>query len=180
MTINDTQALSHPSLDPASGMRPKGAPHAPFAGRSIAVGLIATVGLASFYVVVLSVLGGPGHLGQQIGQDAVWVVLLTVGFGLQASLMVELRRRHRLARQEGAAVGAAGGASALGMVACCAHHVAELAPLLGATGVAVALTAYRTPLMAVAVVITAIGIGVSIRKFDPHPITRVSHLWRKP
>ena len=141
---------------------------------------IATVGLASFYVVVLSVLGGPGHLGQQIGQDAVWVVLLTVGFGLQASLMVELRRRHRLARQEGAAVGAAGGASALGMVACCAHHVAELAPLLGATGVAVALTAYRTPLMAVAVVITAIGIGVSIRKFDPHPITRVSHLWRRP
>lgn len=180
MTINDTREIVPPSLDPASGGQPQVAGHVPFAGRSVAVGVIATVGLASFYVVVLSLLGGPGHLGEQISQDAVWVVLLTVGFGLQASLMVELRRRHRLALQEGAAVGAAGGASALGMVACCAHHVAELAPLLGATGVAVALTAYRTPLMAVAVVITAIGIGVSIRKFDPHPLARVGHLWRKP
>lgn len=180
MTTSDTQTLITLSPERAPGMGPQGAAPMPFAGRSIAVGIIATVGLASFYVVVLSVLGGPGHLGQQIGQDAVWVVLLTVGFGLQASLMVELRRRHRLARQEGAAVGAAGSASALGMVACCAHHVAELAPLLGATGVAVALTAYRTPLMAVAVVITAIGIGVSIRKFNPHPLARVSHLWRKP
>lgn len=180
MTTSDTQTLIPLSPERASGTGPQGAAPMPFAGRSIAVGVIAAAGLASFYVVVLSLLGGPGHLGQQVSQDAVWVVLLTAGFGLQASLMVELRRRHRLARQEGAAVGAAGGASALGMVACCAHHVAELAPLLGATGVAVALTAYRTPLMAVAVVITAIGIAVSIRKFDPHPLARLRHLWRKP
>jgi hypothetical protein len=81
MTINDTREIVPPSLDPASGGQPQVGGHVPFAGRSIAVGVIATVGLASFYVVVLSLLGGPGHLGEQISQDAVWVVLLTVGFG---------------------------------------------------------------------------------------------------
>lgn len=100
MTINDTREIVPPSLDPASGEQALVAGHLPFAGRSVAVGVIATVGLASFYVVVLSLLGGPGHLGEQISEDAVGVVLLTVGFGLQASLMIELRRRHRLALQD--------------------------------------------------------------------------------
>ena len=48
MTINDTREIVPPSLDPASGGQPHVAGHLPFAGRSVAVGVIATVGLASF------------------------------------------------------------------------------------------------------------------------------------
>jgi hypothetical protein len=145
-----------------------------YARGSIMVGGLAALGLASFYVVVLAAFGGPDHVVQQLPADAVWVVALTVGFGVQASLMAELRRRNRLGRGAGATAGAGGGASAAGMVACCAHHVADLAPLLGATGVAVFLTAYRTPMMLLAIAMTAIGIGLSLRRLYPRTPVRTA------
>jgi hypothetical protein len=155
-----------PSGNRADGVTGESAPRArpAFAWRSIFIGIAAAVALALVYVFVLSAVGGAGHVQEQWAGDAPWVVALAAGFGVQTSLMIELRRRHRLARREGAAAGAAGGASAVGMVACCAHHAADLAPLLGATGIAVALTAYRTQLMVVAVIVTAVGIVMSIRQ----------------
>lgn len=159
-------STGEPSGILADGVTGESATVAPpaFARRSIAVGIVAAAALALFYLVVLTTLGGPGHVQDQWVADVPWILVLTVGFGAQASLMVELRRRHRMAPRDTAAAGTAGGASAVGMVACCAHHVADLAPFLGATGIAVALTAYRTQLMAFAVIVTAVGIAVSIRR----------------
>ncbi|MDP1877466.1 MAG: hypothetical protein Q8M17_07920 [Actinomycetota bacterium] len=124
----------------------------------------------AFYVAVLTLFGGIGHLGDQLVQDGPWVVILSAGFGLQAALLFELRRRGRLDAQSGSAAGAGGGASAGAMVACCAHHAADLLPLIGASGAAVFLTAYRTPLMLVGVVVTGIGIALSLRRLRRAPV----------
>lgn len=67
----------------------------------------------------------------QLATDAVFVGLIATGFGSQIALFVELRtvdHRHRAA----AAVTAAGtGTSAAAMLACCAHHLVDLLPLVG-------------------------------------------------
>lgn len=137
---------------------------------SILVGLAAALVLLAFYGAVLALFGGVSHLGDQLIQDGPWVVILSAGFGLQAALLFELRRRGRLDAQSGSAAGAGGGASAGAMVACCAHHATDLLPLLGASGAATFLTAYRTPLMLVGVVVTAIGITLSLRRLGRSPV----------
>ncbi len=57
--------------------------------------------------------------------------------------MAELRQRRRSAHLATAATGGGAGASAVGMLACCAHHLTDLAPLAGLTGTAALLSATR-------------------------------------
>jgi hypothetical protein len=46
------------------------------------------------------------------------------------------------------------------MVACCAHHVSDVLPLLSLSAAATFLAEYRLPFMAAGLVINLIGIGV--------------------
>lgn len=80
------------------------------------------------------------------------------------ALFAELRHRHRLATAQRAAAGAGGTASAVGMVACCAHHIADLAPLIGLSGAALFLTTYRTPIMLLGVAVNALGVFLAARR----------------
>ena len=84
----------------------------------------AAAGLASFYVAVLVGASGWSHLADQARAD--WWLLgpIVIGFAAQVALTVELRRRHR-AHHLAATTGAGTGASAIGMVACCAHNLVE-------------------------------------------------------
>lgn len=139
-------------------------------GSSLLVGAAAAGVLVALYAGLLGILGGAEHLAQQAVQDWPWLVVLIGGFGLQVTLVGELRHRQRLSAQTGTAAGASAGTSLVAMAACCAHHVADLLPLIGATGLAVFLTSYRTPLLVVGVVSTAIGIGLSVRRLNQHSL----------
>ena len=101
-----------------------------------------------------------------IGGLAVVIGLITAGFGTQIALFAELRvldRRHRAAT----AVTAAGtGTSAAAMLACCAHHLVELLPLVGLSAAAVFLDAYKTPLLFVGIGMNIIGIVVIARQLQ--------------
>lgn len=105
--------------------------------RAVRRGALASVGLAVFYVGVVALASGSGgHLVEQTRQDWVYLMVITTGFGVQVALLSELRHRRAL-QPELAAVGGAGAtASGVGTVACCAHHLAELVPLVGLSGAA--------------------------------------------
>ena len=132
---------------------------------STAVGATASAAMMLFYVVV--VLGASrsvDHLADQVAAD--WYLLLPIvaGFGVQVGLWVELRRRQRLHREVIAAGTAGAGASTVGMVACCAHHLAELLPFVGATAAATFLYGYRLPFMLAGVGLNAIAISIALRR----------------
>lgn len=131
---------------------------------AVVAGGVAAVGLAGLYAGVVGGVGGWEHLLAQAVADTPWLVLIVTGFAVQVGLYAELRRRHRLAASSRAAAGAGGTASAVGMVACCAHHVADLAPIIGLSGAAVFLTAYRTPIMAAGIILNALGVAVALRR----------------
>jgi hypothetical protein len=107
------------------------------------------------------------------------LVLILAGFGTQVALYVELRRRRRLATTVRVTAGAGGGASAIGMAACCAHHVADLAPVIGVSGAAVFLTTYRTSIMLSGVLVNAIGVLLAARRLrrtpNPWPTPSLVH-----
>ena len=123
--------------------------------RSLLIGLIAAGALSAAFVAVVAGTAGWEHLNTQF-QSNWWLLLpLLAGFTTQVTLMVELRRRHRAMRTAAVSVGAGAGVSGVGMVACCAHHLADLAPLAGATGLATFLTDVQRPLMAA-------GLGLNV------------------
>ena len=96
---------------------------------------------------------------------------IIVAFGSQVALSVELRHRHH-AQHLGATTGAGTGASAVGMVTCCAHHLVDLVPLLGAAGVAGFLFDWRIPLMIAGLAINLIAVTIAGR--------RLAHLTHSP
>lgn len=132
--------------------------------RSMATGTVAGMALTGAYVGVVAGTAGWTHLADQTRSNWWLLVPLLAGFVVQVTLMVELRRRHRLAHAAAVSVGAGAGVSAVGMVACCAHHLAELAPLAGATGAATFLTDTQRPLMIAGVALNAAAVAVAARK----------------
>jgi hypothetical protein len=114
--------------------------------RSLRWGLLASAGITVFYMAALVASADWQHLSDQARQGWWLLAPIVVGFGTQVALTVELRRRHR-AQHLAATTGAGTSTSVVGMVACCAHHLADLVPLLGATGLAAFLFDWRVPFM---------------------------------
>ena len=131
---------------------------APVRIRSLVAGAIAGILLLVTYLALISLAQGPAHALEQLRADALFVGLISVGFGTQVALFAELwtlDRRHR----SGAAVTAAGtGTSAAAMLACCAHHLVDLFPILGLSAAAVFLDTYKLPLLLLSLAINAVGI----------------------
>lgn len=139
-------------------------PTSPIGVRSVAAGLVGGIALLSLYLAIISLAQGVDHAFEQLGADALFVVLIAVGFGTQVALFVELRaidRHHRAA----AAVTVAGtGTSAAAMLACCAHHLVDLLPLVGLSAAAVFLNAYKTPLLLVGIGMNLVGVVMIARQ----------------
>lgn len=120
-----------------------------------------------FYVTVVRTASGSwSHLADQARSDWYYLVVIVAGFGTQVTLASELRRRRRLAHGSTVAAGIGGSASAAGMVACCAHHLADLLPFVGAASAAGFVTDYRLPLMLVGVTINGAAVVVLVRRLQ--------------
>ena len=133
--------------------------------RAVWWGLLAAAGLLGFYLAVIVAASGAAHLRAQLALDWPWITVIIAGFGVQVALLITLRERQRARAAAAAAAACTGaGASVVGMLACCAHHVADLAPLVGVNLAATFLATYRVPFMAVGVTVNAVAIGITVRK----------------
>lgn len=138
--------------------------------RRLASGLLASAALAMAYAAIVRMASGSTeHLLSQIRSDWFLLIPIVLGFGIQVALFLELRRRQRVHRSGMAAASAATGTSAAGMLACCAHHIADLAPFLGLSAAAPFLLRYRIAFMLVGLTINAVGIGVAARRLRRLP-----------
>lgn len=138
--------------------------------RPVCDGALGASGLVAFYALVVGFASGSvDHLADQARQDWYLLVPIIAGFGVQVALMAELRRRHRLHRASMVAGGAGTAGSAAGMVACCAHHLADLAPFLGASGAATFLYDQRVAFMLVGLAVNAVGVAVGVRRLRRLP-----------
>lgn len=139
--------------------------------RSVRAGVVGAAALVAFYAVVVGFASGSvEHLLDQAGADWYLLVPIIAGFGVQVGLMAELRRRHRLHRASMVAGGTGTAGSAAGMVACCAHHLADLAPFLGASGAATFLYDRRVAFMLGGLAVNAVGVAVTLRRLRRFPL----------
>lgn len=144
--------------------------------RSVRFGAFGAAGLVVFYALVVGLASGSvDHLADQARQDWYLLVPIIAGFGVQVGLTAELRRRHRLHRAAMAAGGTGTAGSAAGMVACCAHHLADLAPFLGASGAATFLYDRRVAFMLGGLAVNALGVAVAVRNLRRVPVSSSEH-----
>src|SRR3990172_1702859 len=120
--------------------------------------------LTGLYFGIVSLAESPSHALELFWEDRAIVLPIILGFGVQVALYTILKKRLFVpvahTGPSGALTGAGGGMSAAAMVACCAHHVADVLPLVGLTAAATFLAEYRIPFMLVGLGTTISGILV--------------------
>ena len=130
--------------------------------RPLAFGLLGVLGLLAFYLGIITLAQGWGHAIQQLADDRWFVGVIASGFGTQLGLFAYLKGLHAQAAAGG--VAASTGTSTAAMLACCAHHLADILPIVGLSGAAIFLNAYKTPLLWLGIVMNFAGIVYLLRK----------------
>jgi hypothetical protein len=119
-----------------------------------ALGLLAMI--AFYYILLAATTGNLLHPFYFFIEKWYFLVLLFLGFGLQMFLFQKLRivvHKNSLKM-----AGASAGASSVAMTACCAHHLADVFPLLGLAGAAAAVSEYQDLFLGLGVAMNIIGV----------------------
>ena len=138
----------------------------------LGAGLAGVLFLSSLYFGLVSWAESPQH-ALQLFWDERWIIIpLILGFGVQAALYTILKKRLFISVPSavpidatpsvGGMMGAGGTTSTVAMVACCAHHVTDVLPILGLTAAATFLAKYQTAFMWAGLGTTLIGIVVML------------------
>jgi len=132
--------------------------------KPLIAGLLAFFLLLGLYFGILALVSGWQFTLEQFATFWYFVVALAVGFGVQIGLYVHLRHvtRHRDASTGVVAV--SGGTSTAAMISCCTHYLANVLPVLGATGFVALIAQYQVELFWVGLAFNAGGIVYVGRK----------------
>jgi P-type Cu+ transporter len=126
----------------------------PWSFGALAFGLL----LAAYFGAV-SLVSGWRFTLSQFSEFWYYIVPLAAGFGVQVGLFVKLRELLRPGRGAGSVVAASGTTSTAAMISCCAHYLANIAPVLGATGLVTIAGQYQVELFWVGLAFNAAGIA---------------------
>jgi len=123
---------------------------------------IGTLSLSVFYYILLfAITGDPNHPFSQFTLLKPWMILLIIGFGIQFGLFWLLRKGYHFSlndkRDVQMATGTSTAVSGMAMVACCAHHLVDLLPILGLSAAALFLSEYQEQLLIFGVVANILG-----------------------
>ncbi|PKN98424.1 MAG: hypothetical protein CVU42_11985 [Chloroflexi bacterium HGW-Chloroflexi-4] len=126
-------------------------------------GFIGSIFLAAVYFGIVSWAESFKHAVEFFWQDR-WIVLpIILGFGIQVALYTIIKFKIFLPIGQvglsGPSVGASGTTSTIAMVACCAHHLTDVLPILGLAAAATFLAKYRILFMVVGLGSTILGIA---------------------
>lgn len=127
-------------------------------------GAAGAVVLLVLYVGLITLAESFRHALNQLQTDAVWVTLVALGLGVQVGLYIRVRQIVRRGTAAGNALTGTGtGTSTVGMIACCAHHLTDLAPIIGLTSATAFLSRYRLAFILAGLVVNLVGILLSLR-----------------
>lgn len=143
--------------------------------------LLGILALSSFYYLLLWFITKDfRHPIAQFSLFQPWMTLLIIGFGIQVGLFWLMKKGVSFNIQEkkdaGLAMGTGTTVSGVAMVACCAHHLVEVLPILGFSVAAVFLTKYQMELLIFSVIINIVGIllmlWLMVGKTEPRLIVK--------
>lgn len=128
-------------------------------GKSIAYGILAGIALLAFYLTVVSIFQGIEFAIFSLRGSWYWLFALAIGFGTQIGLYTSIKHTRAL----NAEVAASGGLSGGSMVACCAHFILNIIPIIGFSAVATFLVFYQKFFIGLGIVANLVGIFILIK-----------------
>lgn len=128
------------------------------------IGALASIVLLAVYFSVLTLVSGWDFTRNQFATYWYFVLTLAVGFGVQVGLYTYLRRVTQHTDASGGVVTVSGATSTGAMIACCAHYLTNVLPVLGATGAIALVAQYQTQLFWVGLAFNLAGVAYVGRK----------------
>lgn len=131
--------------------------------KSIGKGVIGFAGLLSVYFLVVGSISGWEFARGQFIANWIWIGGSAVGFGIQIFLFTYLRTLHK-ERMSGPVVAVTGTTSGVTMIACCAHYLVNILPIIGISAFAAVIGQYQQELFMVGAVVNIAGIVYMARQ----------------
>ncbi len=147
--------------------------------KHVIIGVAAGLLLLSVYFGIVILIQDAKHAIDQFYRLWYWILALAAGFGMQIGLFSFIRQEMKERRKAATASAAAsGGVSAGSMIACCAHHLTEVLPLLGLSGLAAFLVNYQIFFIIVGVLSNAVGMTIMLETIQRHNLCPVVASWK--
>jgi len=130
--------------------------------RPALFGTIASLAMFNIYFFILTLVSGWSFALVQFYAYWYFVVSLVMGFGILFALYSYIKDMVQHGHGMGKVVGVSGATSTMAMVACCAHYLVNLVPILGVTGFITLVAQYQVKLFWLGILLNLAGIGLMI------------------
>lgn len=124
--------------------------------KPILFGLCASIALLLLYFGVVSLVSGWSFARDQFSDFGTYIVVLSLGFGVQVGLYIYLRTLSSM--HAGKMLATTGTTSTAAMISCCTHYLVNALPFLGLSALATFVTQYQIELFWIGIVFNTIGI----------------------
>jgi len=142
--------------------------------HALLFGALASFAIVGLYLGMNTLTSDWYFARVQFSEFRWWIISLAVGLGVQVTLFTLFRAHHRGQKKTAAnsSMAASGGVSVVAMMACCAHYLATIIPLLGISFLSAAVVAnfarYQTYFFLAGIVSCLVGIGLMVRMMRTH------------
>ena len=134
------------------------------------IGVLAAAGVIGFYLGLQTLTSDWSSARLQFDAYRWWILALSAGLGIQATLFSLFRRRvGHTGKKEKCTMAASGSMSGAAMAACCTHYLVPLLPLIGLpflSTAAAGLAQYQTYFFLAGVISNLFGIGYMLRTMN--------------
>ena len=127
--------------------------------RPVRFGALAFGLLLALYFCVLTLISGWQFALSQFSEFWYYIIPLSAGFGMQVGLYGRLRQLLQQSTNAGAVMAASGTTSTAAMISCCAHYLANVVPVLGATGLVAIAAQYQVQFFWVGIAFNIAGVA---------------------
>ena len=127
--------------------------------RPLALGLAGALALLSLYFGIVTLVSGWEFAKTQFSSFWYFIIPLAGGFGVQVGLYTYLKTAIREKNASGKVLAVSGATSTAAMISCCAHYLANILPILAASGFATLIGQYQVELFWVGLLFNALGIA---------------------
>ena len=133
--------------------------------KSYLYGILAGLSLFSLYVILMTLLNSFQGMIEQFKQLWYYMIPLVIGFGVQIGLFTFIRGSIQT---QSTLVATSGGISTVSMIACCAHHLTDVVPILGITAITLFLAKYQVYFLVIGIISNVMGIFIMLRMMKKH------------
>ncbi len=133
--------------------------------KAISYGFLGSLALLALYFLIMRLGSGSwDYTLRELMRLRYWVTPLILGFGVQIGLFSYLKSCARVNKFEKGTTATGVVTSTTAMLACCAHHITDILPLIGLSAATVFLVKYQQQFLALGILSNAVGIFIMLRQ----------------